>query len=510
MWAKRLTLFGLVSMTVPAAALAQTPQVPPLEGVAVNARAVVDPDSDVIRYELMFHHRGTQLPVITVELDTSSDASRLELDANGLSFAEPHSAATTSLAHSALGAGRYVAIGALQAPQFWTSAVGLDARLRFGQLLETANLMPGGSAGPFIVTSRGLPGIRASLARANLDAFLPDADAPGVDLDGLEAALERGNQPLFTIGPTAPPVAYDRVSFLAEIAAYRARAEQLGWIRSAPVVDEIDALLEQLRAALVSGDLGAASGTADDLIELVEANSCEELVCPDTTPLTSEARALLAVNLAYLADDLPEPPPDPEPVLATAELWLGLRSSEEAGAFDVRVEVRKNNQLMAAGESRCISGLARNPSAAREVDVPFASVPDVDVNPGDVVTVRALARIGTKTDGSRCAARSTSAGLRLYYDSVQRPSGLRADLGAGAKDYFLHTYRDRSGFDDLAPKSPTADTKDSSSLTFSRGNAWREIGAWSRPLTPRDCKPYHKYKRGRWHYMHARHRGWRR
>src|SRR5262245_16083844 len=55
-----------------------------------------------------------------------------------------------------------------------------------------------------------------------------------------------------------------------------------------------------------------------------------------------------------------------------AHLWLGLRNSDDQGTqFDVLVELLRNGTVVASGLERCITGLTRNPSEAREVAIPL-------------------------------------------------------------------------------------------------------------------------------------------
>ena len=57
--------------------------------------------------------------------------------------------------------------------------------------------------------------------------------------------------------------------------------------------------------------------------------------------------------------------------LSDLHVWLGLKNSDDQGTFfDLRAELWKNNKtVIAAGETKNIQGVTRNPSQAKEVTV---------------------------------------------------------------------------------------------------------------------------------------------
>ena len=96
-------------------------------------------------------------------------------------------------------------------------------------------------------------------------------------------------------------------------------------------------------------------------------------------------------------------------------------------SFDLRAEVYKNGVLVAAGETYCIQGLTRNPSLAKEAVVSFDSFSPVTLNgETDELSLKVLTRIGSDGSGGFCGGRSNAARLRLYFDSVNRPSRFNA------------------------------------------------------------------------------------
>src|SRR5262245_28145266 len=109
-------------------------------------------------------------------------------------------------------------------------------------------------------------------------------------------------------------------------------------------------------------------------------------------------------------------------------VWLGSKNNGDQGArFDLRAEVYKSGVLVAAGETYCIQGLTRNPDLAKEAVVSFDSFSPVTLNGAtDELSLKVLTRIGSDGSGGFCGGRSNAARLRLYFDSVSRPSSFNA------------------------------------------------------------------------------------
>ena len=109
-------------------------------------------------------------------------------------------------------------------------------------------------------------------------------------------------------------------------------------------------------------------------------------------------------------------------------VWLGLKNIGDQGAlFDLRAEVYKNGVLVAAGETYCIQGLTRNPNRAKEAVVSFDSFSPVTFDGAtDKLSLKLLTRAGTNGVGGFCGDFSSVARLRLYFDSVSRPSRFNA------------------------------------------------------------------------------------
>ena len=100
-------------------------------------------------------------------------------------------------------------------------------------------------------------------------------------------------------------------------------------------------------------------------------------------------------------------------------VWVGLKNSDDQGTyFDIHAELLKNGATIASGEITNIQGVTRNPDKAKEVALDFGDISDGEFNPGDVLSLRILAKV------TAVGGHSNAVGLRLYYDSVSRPSSL--------------------------------------------------------------------------------------
>ena len=181
--------------------------------------------------------------------------------------------------------------------------------------------------------------------------------------------------------------------------------------------------------------------------------------------------------------------------LSPAHVFLGLKNSDDIGGLvDVKVEAKKNGATVASGLTRCFAGIVRDPAKAKEIVVPFDPFSAVSVSTGDELALTVSARIGTKPDDTKCpGGHNALVGLRLYYDSATHSSRFDATISPDpSKDYYLRSNggacpnggTDSPGvttrsLSTTAPGVAPDKCKDSPSLNFNLGNAFREIGTWS-------------------------------
>ena len=113
--------------------------------------------------------------------------------------------------------------------------------------------------------------------------------------------------------------------------------------------------------------------------------------------------------------------------LSDLHAWLGLKNSDDQGTqFDLRAELYRDNTLIAAGTTRCITGLTRNQSQAKEATVAFGSISPTPIATSNVVKLKLLTRIGTNPNDTKCTgpggSHASATGLRTYYDATTRPA----------------------------------------------------------------------------------------
>ncbi len=166
-----------------------------------------------------------------------------------------------------------------------------------------------------------------------------------------------------------------------------------------------------------------------------------------------------------------------------ARVWIGLKNSDDQGTqFDLRAELYLNGVLVSTGETLCITGVTRNAALAKEISVPFASVSGGSYSSGDTLSLRILTRIGSTPDGLKCSgpggSHNNAVGLRMYYDSADRPSKFGAEIVPNPlQDLFLHSSGTSYFLNNIAPTS-TVKYKDSAAVNFNNGNLWQAIGTW--------------------------------
>ena len=111
------------------------------------------------------------------------------------------------------------------------------------------------------------------------------------------------------------------------------------------------------------------------------------------------------------------------------QTWVGLKNSDDQGTvFDVKADVYVNQTLAATATYRAVTGVTRNPSLATYLWIALGSN-NAAADRGDAVSVVLSARIGTNPDGTKYPGHANATGLRVYYDSVERPTQMWTTLG---------------------------------------------------------------------------------
>ena len=155
--------------------------------------------------------------------------------------------------------------------------------------------------------------------------------------------------------------------------------------RSVPVLTVLTALLALTGAAIAqtSSDY-FLHGTGPD-------NNPPTLLLNPTAPTaaTAKFRDSAAVNFSSgnLWKDIgtwpvqPTFPANTVTALSDLHVWLGLKNSDDQGTqFDLKADVFKNGTLVSSGLTRCITGIVRNATNAKEATVAFGSFSPVTFN----------------------------------------------------------------------------------------------------------------------------------
>lgn len=230
------------------------------------------------------------------------------------------------------------------------------------------------------------------------------------------------------------------------MATDRAQSCTLGWVTDQNVCASLGAKLDQAHQALSQGDNAGARAQLGSFLTLLTGQHGPGLAVNDN------AYWLLKVNAEFVLSRIPAKSQDSPAIhfsggnawvtvgtwtaapelpsgnltaLGAAQLWLGLKNSDDIGTnFDVRVEAYKNGGLVAAGQTLCVQGVTRNEGLAKALAVAFAPFSAPSFNgTSDVLGLKVLTRIGTTGAGAACGGHSSAVGVRLYFDAVSRPAG---------------------------------------------------------------------------------------
>ena len=177
--------------------------------------------------------------------------------------------------------------------------------------------------------------------------------------------------------------------------------------------------------------------------------------------------------------------------LSPVHAWVGLKNNDDQGTrFDLRAQVWQNGSVVATGLTRCVNGVTRNPSLAKEVVVGWD--PSSPVPAGEFALVLST-RIGTNPDETKCTpgpggSHNSAVGLRVYYDSTSRPSRFDMTLGSSSTDVYLHsngsacTSAPSVGatnlYFDEARSDGRREVQGLRRRELRGGNPWKVIGTW--------------------------------
>ncbi len=234
-------------------------------------------------------------------------------------------------------------------------------------------------------------------------------------------------------------------------------------------------------ALSASGDCIIDSATSPANVHVVQAGSCtitaSQAGNANYNPAPDVARTFTIDEAGITA-------------LSPVHAWVSLKNSDDQGTkFDVLAELQKNGTTIETGLLRCVSGIGRAATPGTEVIVPWTFVP-ATVDKGDVLSLKVSTRIGTITETTKCAGKNSAVGLRLYYDSAAQASSLGATIGSVPAAFTEYLRSDGNVCNnaastgvtsrtlDGAPTAVSSKCKDSTTVNFSGGNPYKEIGTW--------------------------------
>ena len=164
--------------------------------------------------------------------------------------------------------------------------------------------------------------------------------------------------------------------------------------------------------------------------------------------------------------------------LSPANVWLGLKNSDDVGTyFDLKAEIYNNGSLIGSGETLNLAGGSSGFNNAKERIIDLVrSANHVSFASGDTLSIKLYARIGTNPAKPESAHRSGTA--RLWFNDAQADTGFDTTIGGVHDDWY---FRAGGGLQN----SPGAGPKTTIDLTLDRlkpvgnPNPYKLFGTWT-------------------------------
>jgi hypothetical protein len=295
-----LTMLGSVLLLYSDNAVGQT--LPKLLGASLRAQ-VVHESQGFFRYQYRLSVSPTEpLTVDSWTLDVATDQSRSAVALDGLPAASPRVVKVQANRAPATAAAVGHAITGV--PEEWSAGIDGDVRALFGAKIDATSIHPGAQRDGFEVSSAALPGIRDARVRPDLWQFLPDIDADPAG-EELYDQVPSSSQIIKTVGPVAPPANFSPRAFADEIEVMVNEARAQGWIATDEAKLPLTDSLAALKTALDASDFNDARSAASGFIAQVNLTGCGVFNCGGSQQISSEAYALLRMNMEYLRDRIP-------------------------------------------------------------------------------------------------------------------------------------------------------------------------------------------------------------
>jgi hypothetical protein len=279
----------------------------PLRGVTVSTAAQKDEGTGIFTYRYRVFNPATNNGKIwSVDIEISRSFGEAVLSREGLVNGPRYMRHSSEDAFQRI---PMVPVG-ISGPEGWTSDLGFDARTPprgfagWGSIDEPFRILPGQIREGFQLTSYGLPGIRTVEIQPDIDYDkLPDQYFG--DPEKTRKLRDRLIFHTRSVGPKAPPQAFVPLEFLNYLITLLHDSRQQGWVKGDGVHQSLLEKLIGAKRQLEAGDTPMAKTILNDFLNEVRATSCPAFACAGTTPLTSDAHALLFFNGQYLWGRLP-------------------------------------------------------------------------------------------------------------------------------------------------------------------------------------------------------------
>ncbi|MBI4824628.1 MAG: hypothetical protein HY805_10440 [Nitrospirae bacterium] len=282
--------------------VAYSAEIPKYEEYFVQTVVNFDSISGIYKYNYtLINPVGNKNELWSLDIYIPKDPKGIELSWENLTYGEGYSRTSSETIKD-----KIIAVG-IDGPSGWTYGIGYDEEGKGfvgSATLSGIEILPGSSVKGLILTSYGLPAIRDTMLQPYVDTdSLPDEYYENEELSKqLQDSLIYHTK---TIGPTAPPLDFNPLSFLDYIISMKHEAFSLGWITNKGIEMSLDQKLDAARKKLSAGDTKTAKNILNALINEVEAQGCETYEgCPKGKHLTPEAYALLKYNVLYLIERL--------------------------------------------------------------------------------------------------------------------------------------------------------------------------------------------------------------
>jgi hypothetical protein len=191
----------------------------------------------------------------------------------------------------------------------WFAGFGVSKRVDWASADIKFDLERGTQLDSIIMTSHGLPGLRAFIVSPKYNPMPPVIVTPENE-DSVRANVpwsyeeEMQFQYLLdsikyrgiTIGPTSPPHPFIPLNFLDTLASYTTQSRSLGWIKDQATANKYLNYFATAKDSLQHNKVDTARGFLRQVLKEVDIDS--------TNNLTSEAYALIRYNTEYLLEHI--------------------------------------------------------------------------------------------------------------------------------------------------------------------------------------------------------------